>query len=236
MPWCFAFKQAGDGPIYVATDFEQRINDAVFPGLQGGPHNNNIAGIAVGLHEALQPEFGQYIHRVVENSKYLASRLQDLGYTVSFPFMLGSILGSLKYWESILTSRELIMKNLSYTSKSIRIRQTDSYSIFNIALTWEKPCNIRLTVRRHSIRFLSLWVDQGNDLLLGNEMRHRRLCTHWQNGTKVKEPMPQGGPHGKSFYSYLICAIYAASSCFFERKCVIAVIWVHSGDWPRFVL
>ncbi|VDK33639.1 unnamed protein product [Taenia asiatica] len=73
----------GDGPIYVATDFEQRISDAVFPGLQGGPHNNNIAGIAVGLHEALQPEFDQYIHRVVENSKYLAARLQDLGYTIT---------------------------------------------------------------------------------------------------------------------------------------------------------
>ncbi|KAL5104732.1 Serine hydroxymethyltransferase [Taenia crassiceps] len=53
---------AGDGPMYVATDFEQRINDAVFPGIQGGPHNNNIAGIAVGLHEALQPEFGSWIH------------------------------------------------------------------------------------------------------------------------------------------------------------------------------
>ena len=67
----------------MATDYEQRINEAVFPGLQGGPHNNNIAGIAVGLHEALQPEFAHYIHRVVENSKYLASTLERFGYTVS---------------------------------------------------------------------------------------------------------------------------------------------------------
>ncbi|VDM32711.1 unnamed protein product [Hydatigera taeniaeformis] len=73
----------GDGPIYMETDFERRINDAVFPGVQGGPHNNNIAGIAVGLHEALQPEFNQYIHRVVENSKYLAALLQGLGYTIT---------------------------------------------------------------------------------------------------------------------------------------------------------
>ncbi|KAM7536810.1 hypothetical protein Aperf_G00000081286 [Anoplocephala perfoliata] len=73
----------GSGPVYVPTDYEQRINDAVFPGLQGGPHNNNIAGIAVGLHEALQPEFSQYIHRVVDNSKHLAARLQELGYTIT---------------------------------------------------------------------------------------------------------------------------------------------------------
>lgn len=69
--------------MFVPTDYEQRVNDAVFPGLQGGPHNNNIAGIAVGLHEALQPEFPQYIHRVVDNSKHLAAKLQELGYTVS---------------------------------------------------------------------------------------------------------------------------------------------------------
>lgn len=76
------FKE-GDGPVYVPTDFKQRIDDAVFPGLQGGPHNNNIAAIAVGLNEALQPAFSEYIHRVVENSKHLADKLQELGYTVS---------------------------------------------------------------------------------------------------------------------------------------------------------
>ncbi|VUZ44014.1 unnamed protein product [Hymenolepis diminuta] len=73
----------GDGPVYVSTDFKQRIDDAVFPGLQGGPHNNNIAAIAVGLYEALQPAFSEYIHRVVENSKHLAYKLQELGYTIT---------------------------------------------------------------------------------------------------------------------------------------------------------
>ncbi|VDD74126.1 unnamed protein product [Mesocestoides corti] len=73
----------GDGPVYVSTEYEQRINEAVFPGLQGGPHNNNIAGIAVGLHEALQPEFTEYIHKVVANSKHLATKLQEMGYTIT---------------------------------------------------------------------------------------------------------------------------------------------------------
>ncbi len=58
----------------------KKINKAVLPGLQGGPHNHNIAGIAVGLHEALQPEFKEYARKVVENAKVLASALQDLGF------------------------------------------------------------------------------------------------------------------------------------------------------------
>ncbi|VDN97437.1 unnamed protein product [Rodentolepis nana] len=76
------FKE-GDYTVYLPTDFKQRIDDAVFPGLQGGPHNNNIAAIAVGLHEALQPTFSDYIHRVVMNSKRLACKLQEFGYTIT---------------------------------------------------------------------------------------------------------------------------------------------------------
>nr|CDS29190.1 Maternal Effect Lethal family member (mel 32) [Hymenolepis microstoma] len=73
----------GSGPVYVQTDFKQRIDDAVFPGLQGGPHNNSIAAIAVGLQEALQPTFSDYIHKVVMNSKRLANKLQGFGYTIT---------------------------------------------------------------------------------------------------------------------------------------------------------
>lgn len=70
--------------MYVPTDFETRINEAVFPALQGGPHNNSIAAIAVGLLEASQPEFKKYITSVVENAKRLAGRLHDVyGYEVS---------------------------------------------------------------------------------------------------------------------------------------------------------
>ncbi|VDM03175.1 unnamed protein product [Schistocephalus solidus] len=55
----------GYGDTFVPTDYEQRINEAVFPGLQGGPHNNNIAAIAVGLHEAAQPAFAEYQRQIV---------------------------------------------------------------------------------------------------------------------------------------------------------------------------
>jgi len=51
------------------------IDRAVFPGLQGGPHNHTTAAIAVALHEAQQPEFGEYAHQVVANAKALAGHL-----------------------------------------------------------------------------------------------------------------------------------------------------------------
>ena len=56
------------------------IDKAVFPGLQGGPHNHTTAGIAVALLEASQPAFRAYARQVVANAKALASALADRGY------------------------------------------------------------------------------------------------------------------------------------------------------------
>ncbi len=51
------------------------IDRALIPGLQGGPHNHQTAGIAVALKEALQPEFKQYARQVIANAKTLADEL-----------------------------------------------------------------------------------------------------------------------------------------------------------------
>jgi glycine hydroxymethyltransferase len=56
------------------------LDRAVFPGLQGGPHNHTTAAIAVALGEALQPEFHEYAQRVVENAKALAAGLLERGF------------------------------------------------------------------------------------------------------------------------------------------------------------
>ena len=55
------------------------IDKAVFPGLQGGPHNHTTAGIAVALREAAQPSFRDYAAQVVKNAIALASALQERG-------------------------------------------------------------------------------------------------------------------------------------------------------------
>jgi glycine hydroxymethyltransferase len=62
------------------ADHARAIDRAVFPGLQGGPHNHTTAGIAVALHEAAQPAFRDYAHHIVANAKALAAALTDRGF------------------------------------------------------------------------------------------------------------------------------------------------------------
>jgi glycine hydroxymethyltransferase len=56
------------------------LDKAIFPGLQGGPHNHTTAGIAVALREAAQPEFRQYAGQIVANAKALAAALVERGF------------------------------------------------------------------------------------------------------------------------------------------------------------
>ncbi len=60
----------------------KKIDKAVFPGLQGGPHINQIAGVAVALGEASRPEFKKYAKQIVKNAKALGKELQRLGWRV----------------------------------------------------------------------------------------------------------------------------------------------------------
>jgi glycine hydroxymethyltransferase len=60
-------------------DLPQKINKAVFPGLQGGPHDNQTAAIAAALDEACRPSFKKYAAQVVKNAKTLAKILADGG-------------------------------------------------------------------------------------------------------------------------------------------------------------
>ncbi|MEU8079898.1 serine hydroxymethyltransferase [Catellatospora citrea] len=66
--------------IMASAEHATAIDKAVFPGLQGGPHNHTTAGIAVALHEAAQPTFTAYAHQVVANAQALATALNDRGF------------------------------------------------------------------------------------------------------------------------------------------------------------
>lgn len=63
-------------------NLESLINQAVFPGLQGGPHNHAIAGVAVALKQAMTPEFKAYQNQVLANCKALSNALIDHGYKI----------------------------------------------------------------------------------------------------------------------------------------------------------
>lgn len=60
----------------------KKIDKAVFPGLQGGPHLNQVAAIAVTLGEAMAPAYKEYAKQVIKNAKVLAGSLQKLGWRI----------------------------------------------------------------------------------------------------------------------------------------------------------
>ncbi|MFE9658895.1 MULTISPECIES: serine hydroxymethyltransferase [unclassified Streptomyces] len=62
------------------AEHAKALDKAVFPGLQGGPHNHTTAAIAVALHEAAQPAFRSYAHAVVANARALAEALLAHGH------------------------------------------------------------------------------------------------------------------------------------------------------------
>ncbi len=65
--------KGSDGKELERFNFEARINDSVFPSLQGGPHNNTIAAIAVQLKEVDTKEFKDYAKQVIANAQQLVS-------------------------------------------------------------------------------------------------------------------------------------------------------------------
>jgi glycine hydroxymethyltransferase len=71
------------GIIFAKTKYMDQINEAVFPSLQGGPHNHQIGALAVALKEASQPEFSAYAKQVVANAKALCEGLQRRGHTLA---------------------------------------------------------------------------------------------------------------------------------------------------------
>ncbi len=65
-----------------SRELYKKIDKALFPGLQGGPHESQIAGIAVALKEANDPKFKSYAKQVIKNAKVLAVELQKRGWHI----------------------------------------------------------------------------------------------------------------------------------------------------------
>jgi glycine hydroxymethyltransferase len=77
------FRGPRGGMIFCKKVHAAAIDKAVFPGLQGGPHNHTTAAIAVAAKEAMEPSFKQYAHRIVENATILAKALMYHGFAVT---------------------------------------------------------------------------------------------------------------------------------------------------------
>ncbi len=77
------FRGPRGGMILCDEKHRAAIDKAVFPGLQGGPHNSTTAGIAVAAKEAATPEFKEYAHRIVASAKAMAERLLSKGFSLA---------------------------------------------------------------------------------------------------------------------------------------------------------
>jgi len=65
-----------------AREFDKKIDKTIIPGLFGGPHENNIAAVAVALLEDMKPDFKKYAKQVIKNARALAKELQKLGWHI----------------------------------------------------------------------------------------------------------------------------------------------------------
>lgn len=71
--------------LFVKKDergFDKKLDKMVIPGLFGGPHENNIAGVAIALKEAMDPGFKKYAKQVIKNAKILAKELEKRGWHI----------------------------------------------------------------------------------------------------------------------------------------------------------
>ena len=72
------------GIIMCKEQFAKQIDKSVFPGFQGGPHENNIAAKAVAFKEALEPSFKEYARQIKTNAKVFESELLKYGFKLMF--------------------------------------------------------------------------------------------------------------------------------------------------------
>jgi glycine hydroxymethyltransferase len=72
------------GMIMCKQQFAKDIDKSVFPGFQGGPHENNIAAKAIAFKEALEPEFKEYAKQIKINAKVLEAEFNQMGYKLCF--------------------------------------------------------------------------------------------------------------------------------------------------------
>ena len=71
------------GLIFCKQELAKKVDGAVFPGSQGGPLEHVIAGKAIAAEEACTPEYKEYIHQVVRNSKAMCNKFIELGYDIT---------------------------------------------------------------------------------------------------------------------------------------------------------
>jgi glycine hydroxymethyltransferase len=166
------------GAMLMSTEERATALDrAVFPGLQGGPHNHTTAAIAVALGEALQPEFFEYAQRTVENAKALAAGLLERG----FDLVSGGTDNHLLLVD--LTSKGVTGKVAAQALDRARITLNYNTVPFDPRKPFD-PSGFRLAtavttrdMRASQMDLIARWIDDGVDAARrGDEARLERIA------------------------------------------------------------
>lgn len=91
-------------------DLQSKIDAAVFPGLQGGPHENTIAAMAVAMAQAKTTEFVEYQRQVIANAQAMSRRLKEHGYAISTGKLdagMARLVGQGGFWSAIGSRQEV---------------------------------------------------------------------------------------------------------------------------------
>ena len=113
------------------------IDRAVFPGLQGGPHNNTTAAIAVALGEAMKPEFVEYANQILKNAKKLSEKLMEY----DFNLISGGTDNHLMLVD--LTNKNITGKQAEETLEKVGITVNKNTIPFDERKPWD-PSGIRI--------------------------------------------------------------------------------------------
>jgi len=160
------------GMILCKEKHKKAVDKAVFPGLQGGPHENVIAAKAVAFKEAALPEFKQYAQQIKKNAKILEGIFQEKGYKLMF--------GG--------TDNHLLLVDV--TPKGVTGQQTET-ALNKAGITVNKnmipddtrspmdPSGIRLGtpalttrgMKEEEMKRIGMWIDEA--------------ITHWSDETKL---------------------------------------------------
>lgn len=136
-----------EGAVY---DFEDKINFAVFPSLQGGPHNHQIGALAVALKQALSPGFKTYAKQVKANAVALGNYLMNKGYKL----VTGGTENHLVLWDlRPLGLTGIHIKAPLFSGMNLLVCQPFQHSLFTFAGNKvEKLCDLcNITVNKNAV-------------------------------------------------------------------------------------
>lgn len=153
------------------SDLPSKLEKAVFPGLQGGPHNHQTAAIAIALEESLTPEFKDYASQIVKNAKALAS---ELGVETEVHLMN---LNLTKYGFGLGYQLQLALEMANIATNRNTVRNEPASAFYPSGLRIGTPALTSRGMKEDDMKKVASWIKlvieiiKGHDLPKEQEMR-----------------------------------------------------------------